>query len=122
MSEINPFNNLGPLTLLGAVVGSVGAEIVHPHAYGLHLFPSTYLTLKNGKRFHIHHWVWALGGMTLYSMRPAKQQWLNSLIVGTLLGVFAQGVSYSTSHLMLYDAEGFRKQRAESFGGETNAK
>ena len=29
MSEINPFNNLGPLTLLGAAVGSVGAEIVH---------------------------------------------------------------------------------------------
>lgn len=122
MSEINPFNNLGPLTLLGAVVGSVGAEIVHPHAYGLHLFPSTYITRKNGERFHIHHWVWALGGMALYSMRPAKQQWLNSMIVGTLLGVFAQGVSYSTSHLLLYDAESFRKQRAESFGGENNVK
>lgn len=51
MSEINPFSNLGPLTLLGAVVGSVGAEIVHPHAYGLHLFPSTYITLKTVKDF-----------------------------------------------------------------------
>ena len=120
MKEINPFDNLGPLTLLGAVVGSVSAEIIHPHAYGLHLFPSTYFTLKNGERIHIHHWLWALLGMTLYSFRPAKQRWLNSMVVGTLLGIFAQGVSYSTSHLMLYDAEGFRKQRAETFGGEAN--
>jgi len=119
MSELTPFDNLGTPTLLGAVVGSVGAEIVHPHAYGLHLSPSTYFTLSNGKTIHIHHWLWALGGMALYSLKPAKKRWLNSLIVGTLFGVFAQGVSYKTSHLMLYDAEGFRNRRAESFGGET---
>ena len=43
-------------------------------------------------------------------------------IVCSSAGNHAQGVSYSTSHLLLYDAESFRKQRAESFGGETYVK
>lgn len=119
--EENPFTNLGPMVLVGAVVGSVGAEIIAPHAYGLHLFPSTYITRKSGKRVHIHHWVWALLGMGVYSLRPSSVTWVNSLIIGVLMGVFAQGVSYSTSHLMLYDPEGFRIQRAETEGGESNA-
>jgi hypothetical protein len=121
MEQINnPFSNLGSMVLLGAVVGSVGAEIVAPHAYGLHLFQSTYMTLDDGSRIHIHHWVWALMGMGLYAIRPFTTRWLNSMVVGVLLGIFAQGVSYSTSHLMLYDPDGFRDYRAETLGGEAH--
>ena len=121
MDEIgNPFSNLGPTLLLGVVVGSVGAEIIAPHAYGLHLFQSTFTTLKDGTRIHIHHWVWALLGMGLYAIRPFSTKWINSMVVGILLGVFAQGVSYSTSHLMLYDPDGFRAYNAEIAGGASN--
>lgn len=110
----NPFGNLNASILVGAVLGGLGAEIVHPHAYGLHLFPSTFFTTKGGKRFHIHHWMWALGGMGLYSLSPFKNTTVNSLVVGGLVGVLAQGVSYSTSKYILYDAEQYVRLRAEA--------
>ena len=110
----NPFENISPIILVGVIVGGVGAEFVHPHAYGLHLFPSTFITMKNGKRFHIHHWVWGLGALGVYSLRPFKNTMLNSLTVGTMLGLIAQGVSYSTSHMILYDSETFQSLRADN--------
>jgi hypothetical protein len=109
----NPFENITPIILVGVVIGGVGAEFVHPHAYGLHLFPSTFITMKNGKRFHIHHWVWGVLGLGAYSLKPFSNTFWNSLTVGTFLGIIGQGVSYSTSHMMLYDSETFHALRSD---------
>lgn len=105
---------LKPLFLVGAVVGAVGSEMIHPHAYGLHIFPSNILTMKNGKRFHMHHWTLALVGMGLYSLRPFKRTWLDLLTKGILVGVFAQGVSYTASHMMFYDPTEYKVLRASA--------
>jgi len=110
---LKPLQNLNPLILVGVMVGGVGAEFLHPHAYGLQLTPSTFFTTKNGNRFHIHHWVWGLSAFGLYSLKPSSNISINSLIVGTLFGIIGQGVSYSTSHMLLYDAKQFQTLRAE---------
>ena len=110
----NPFDNLKPILLVGVIIGGVGAEFIHPHAYGLHIIPSTYITKSDGRRFHIHHWAWGLLGLGAYSMKPFSNSILNSLTVGTLLGIIGQGVSYSTSHMMLYDVDTYKAMRIGS--------
>ena len=83
------FSNLSPVVVVGIMAG-------------------------DEKKLHIHHWVWGLGFLGLYSLYPAKNTTINSLVVGTTLGAIAQGLSYSTSHLMLYDEDGFKEERANA--------
>ncbi|MCP4122145.1 MAG: hypothetical protein GY751_10365 [Bacteroidetes bacterium] len=108
------FSNLTPIVVVGAMAGGIVAEYVHPHAYGLHLMPSTVFTILDEQKLHIHHWVWGLGFLGLYSLKPFTRPSVNSLTVGFILGAIAQGLSYSTSHLMLYDEEGFKQERAKA--------
>lgn len=108
------FSNLSPIVVVGVMAGGIVSEFVHPHAYGLHLMPSTVFTILDEKKLHIHHWVWGLSFLGLYSLYPSKNTSINSLIVGFILGGIAQGLSYSTSHMMLYDEETFKEERANA--------
>ena len=65
------------------------------------------------KYFHIHHWIYSLAGLSLLYFFPTQRTWLNSTIAGLLLGNMAQGLSYSTSHYVLYDRERFEIERAQ---------
>ena len=108
------FTNLSSVVVVGIMAGGIISEFVHPHAYGLHILPSTVFTVLDEKKLHIHHWVWGLGFLGLYSLYPVKDTTINSLVVGVTMGAIAQGLSYSTSHLMLYDRDGYKEERANA--------
>lgn len=102
-----------PLVICAAAISSIFGEIVHPHIYGLDLIPSFRIEIGDNKYLHLHHWIYALGGLTLLYNFPTQKSWLNSLLAGGLLGGLAQGLSYSTSHFVLYDRDTFDVHRAQ---------
>lgn len=101
-----------PVVIIAAAVTSVAAEVIHPHIYGLDLLPSFRIEIGDNKYLHIHHWLYGLTGLTILYLWPTPKKWLNSMLLGGLLGMFAQGLSYSTSHFVLYDRERFELARA----------
>ena len=101
-----------PVVITAAAISSIFGELVHPHVYGLDLLPSLRIEIGDNKYLHIHHWIYALGGLTLLYCFPTPKTWLNSFLAGGLIGGLAQGLSYSTSHFVLYDREKFDINRA----------
>ena len=79
--------------------------------YGLGFLNSLTLKVPGGREIHSHHWMWAGLGLGILGFVHPSQKWLNSILTGTLLGVFAQGLSYSTSHWIIYDEEEFNLAR-----------
>lgn len=101
-----------PVVITAAAISSIFGELVHPHVYGLDLIPSFRIEIGDNKYLHLHHWIYALGSLTLLYYFPTQKTWLNSLLAGGLIGGLAQGLSYSTSHFVLYDREKFDINRA----------
>lgn len=101
-----------PVVITAAAVSSIVAEVIHPHVYGLDLIPSIRFEIGDNKYFHIHHWIYSLAGLSLLYFFPFQRTWVNSTLAGLLLGNMAQGLSYSTSHYVLYDRERFDIERA----------
>ena len=112
MSDEKPtiFQNLNATVIVGAVFAAVVSEYIHPHPYGLYFFPSLRMDI-GGKTIHIHHWILALGVLAVYARYPFKNIYANSLTLGALIGILAQGVSYSTAHWILYDEELYAEAR-----------
>ena len=102
-----------PLLAIGAAVGSITSEFISPHMYGLSFLDSMTLEVGGGKKLHFHHWMWAGLGLGVMGFIHPKNKWVNSLLTGTLIGVFAQGLSYSTSHWIIYDEDEFNRARWE---------
>ena len=100
-----------PLLAVGAAIGAVTSEYVSPHMYGLTFLDSLTLEVGKGKKFHFHHWMMAGLGWGILGFIHPSEKWANSLLTGSLIGVFAQGLSYSTSHWLIYDAESFNAAR-----------
>jgi len=102
-----------PVVVIAAAVSAIIAEVIHPHVYGLDLIPSIRIEIGDRKYLHIHHWIYALGGLIYLGYRPINNFAFNSIAVGILLGSMAQGLSYSTSHWVLYDRERFDMARLD---------
>jgi hypothetical protein len=100
-----------PIVVTAAAISSIIGEVIHPHVYGLDLLPSFRIEIGDNKYLHVHHWLYGLGGLTLLYYYPTSKTWLNSMFLGGLLGILAQGLSYSTSHFVLYDREKFEIAR-----------
>ena len=102
-----------PVVITAAAVSAIVSEVIHPHIYGLDLIPSLRFEIGDNKYLHFHHWIYSLAGLSILYYFPTPQRWLNSVITGALLGSMAQGLSYSTSHFVLYDRERFDIRRAQ---------
>lgn len=108
---MNEFPISLPLLAVGAAIGSITSEYISPHMYGLSFLDSLTLEIGGNKKMHFHHWMWAGLGLGILGFYHPSEKWVNSLVTGVLLGVFAQGLSYSTSHWITYDADEFNKAR-----------
>lgn len=85
--------------LLSAVIGFLISEVAAGRASKgrKQIFPSLRFK-RGGNSIHIHHWVWCLTLLIIFSV----VQYTHPILIGILLGACIQGLTYKDSLQFVY--------------------